>query len=150
MPRWCKLLDAFYKIFVICNSKHRFNTSNQLGNAKFKEITRENSFFLWQTELKHGQNVHHFLVSLREVNNYCHLTIVEILSFEFHYQGRSKFLERKHLRRKYNRQRYVRASHSARRNDKWNFRMSIKWRKQGSGCISSELCGKDTFVTIGL
>ena len=26
-------LTLFYKVFVICNSKQRFNTSNQLGNA---------------------------------------------------------------------------------------------------------------------
>ena len=38
---FCNRLDAananfltvFYKVFVICNSKQRFNTSNQLGNA---------------------------------------------------------------------------------------------------------------------
>ena len=43
------------------------------------------------------------------------------LVIEFHYQGRSKLLGRKHLRQKYNRQHYVRASHSARWNGKMKF-----------------------------
>ena len=77
-----------------------------------------------------------FLVSLREVKNSEKILLLNSIIKAF--------------TSKSNRQRYVRASHSAQRNGKWNFRMSIKWRKQRSDCIDSKLCGKDLFFTIGL
>ena len=80
-----------------------------------------------------------FLVSLREVK-----ISEKILLLNSIIKADLNFWEEKF------RQRYVRASHSAQRNGKWNFRMLIKWRKQRSGCIESKLCGKDLFYTIGL
>ena len=54
------ILTLFYKVFVVCNSKQRFNTSNQSkANQTKLNQTKPNFFFLWQNWLKHGQNVHH-------------------------------------------------------------------------------------------
>ena len=46
-----------FSLFAILNnvSVHQTNLAMQ----QFKEITNKNSFFLWQTGLKHGQNFHH-------------------------------------------------------------------------------------------
>ena len=189
-------LTIFYNVFVNCNSKQCFNTSNQLGNAEIQgdcnpeflllvvdwietwskcpsfTLTKQTSHALWKhldvfanliddllnenydyiltSRFQSDPIEHHFskyrkvsegrfLVSLREVK-----ISEKILLLNSIIKADLNFWEEKF------RQRYVRASHSAQRNGKWNFRMSIKWRKQRSGCIESKLCGKDLFYTIGL
>ena len=53
----------FYEDFFICNSRQCVNTPNQFGNAAIQGDHKQELSSLWQTVLKHGQNVHHLPLS---------------------------------------------------------------------------------------